>query len=228
MTGFITYITLCIQLFLIIFTINSAEWQKEEKRRIIGISIFIDLELALECITTIQNVIDGNLIDFIKAIELIIPLIAIVMCITMIKIEDMLQGRNIFILIEMFAFVILTMVIQVAIKKVIASGLIMAIVFLKFMLYYATLKYETDSLTRVLSRAAYESALKNLNYETFILIFDLNDFKKINDNYGHQAGDIILQKVGMVLKRTYKKMDIATELAETNLQLYSNEAKNWN
>lgn len=206
MVGFIMYITLCIQLFLIVFIINSKELQKEEKRRIIGTSSFIDLALALEYITTIFNVIDCNLIVFLKTIELIAPLIAIVLCITMIKMEDMLQGRNIYILIEMFVSTIFTIIIQAAIKETKISGLIIAIVFLKFTLYYEKLKHEKDSLTSVLTRAVYESALENLDYETFILIIDLNDFKQINDNYGHQVGDIILQEAGKVLKNTYKKI----------------------
>ena len=54
---------------------------------------------------------------------------------------------------------------------------------LMFVLYYGTLKHETDCLTGLLNRASYEAELKKLDYETIILILDLNDFKKINDNY---------------------------------------------
>lgn len=44
----------------------------------------------------------------------------------------------------------------------------------------------------------------NLSY----LMIDLDDFKKINDKFGHQRGDIILQKVARVLKKSVRETDV--------------------
>lgn len=41
-----------------------------------------------------------------------------------------------------------------------------------------------------------------------LLIIDVNDFKKINDTYGHAIGDKVLQRISLILKATTRQSDI--------------------
>lgn len=41
-----------------------------------------------------------------------------------------------------------------------------------------------------------------------VLMLDIDDFKKFNDSFGHQAGDLALKKVAASLKKCSRKMDL--------------------
>ncbi|DAB30441.1 MAG TPA: GGDEF domain-containing protein [Sulfurimonas sp. UBA12504] len=70
-----------------------------------------------------------------------------------------------------------------------------------------------DSLTKVYNRRALSSYLseicirKNINYEIHLLILDVDDFKVINDTFGHIAGDKILIFIANILKKTLRDGD---------------------
>ena len=62
-----------------------------------------------------------------------------------------------------------------------------------------------DELTGLYNRRGYEFLLENLDMETSaILMVDLDEFKSINDSYGHDIGDRILIKVSDLLKKYFK------------------------
>ncbi|WP_062104237.1 sensor domain-containing diguanylate cyclase [Bacillus niameyensis] len=81
----------------------------------------------------------------------------------------------------------------------------------------------TDYLTRLYARNYLDDAIK-VSMEkdregTFILI-DLDDFKEINDKYGHQIGDQVLIQVAEMIKRSIRPNDIAARWGGEELAIY--------
>lgn len=67
-----------------------------------------------------------------------------------------------------------------------------------------------DALTGILNRATFLEIFEKLskaskNFPMGLIVFDLDNFKKINDTYGHNAGDRVLQEVAKVARRHIKK-----------------------
>jgi len=73
----------------------------------------------------------------------------------------------------------------------------------------------TDGLTGLLNHRAFKDQLQ-LEFDRFIrygsflslIVVDCDDLKDINDNYGHPAGDILLRKIGELIKETTRDSDV--------------------
>lgn len=64
-----------------------------------------------------------------------------------------------------------------------------------------------DFLTGLVNRRSFERALNDLlkevrdkDYTFSLIIFDIDDFKKVNDTYGHFVGDMVLKEVSTILR----------------------------
>ncbi|GAE25828.1 GGDEF domain protein [Halalkalibacter wakoensis JCM 9140] len=81
----------------------------------------------------------------------------------------------------------------------------------------------TDHLTRLYSRnyldECIQESLMKENQGTFLLL-DIDNFKKVNDTYGHQVGDDIIIQVANVLKRNIRNDDIAARWGGEELAIY--------
>lgn len=71
-----------------------------------------------------------------------------------------------------------------------------------------------DELTRVKNRKAYNLKIKSLlavyeRYQTSfsIISIDIDDFKDINDNFGHDVGDTVLQNFGALIEKNIRETD---------------------
>lgn len=74
---------------------------------------------------------------------------------------------------------------------------------------------EYDALTGVMNRGAFEQAceyLKESHEKMAFLIIDLDKFKSINDQYGHEMGDQVLRKVAKCLKEVFRATDFITRI----------------
>jgi len=77
----------------------------------------------------------------------------------------------------------------------------------------------SDELTGVLNRRGFEAELKRVlaraqrNIEHGALVYiDLDEFKPINDSFGHAAGDEVLRKVASILTDQTRDMDVVGRL----------------
>ena len=71
-----------------------------------------------------------------------------------------------------------------------------------------TYEVEHDKLTGLYNRNGYDSLFHRLNLEnTAYVLIDIDNFKKINDRYGHAIGDKVLRKVGNVLRKYFRSDD---------------------
>lgn len=62
-----------------------------------------------------------------------------------------------------------------------------------------------DTLTGFYNRAAFEKASKYLTgrKNLFVIAMDINNFKEINDTYGHEYGDTVLKEVATIIKSSF-------------------------
>ncbi|MBL4844052.1 MAG: diguanylate cyclase [Planctomycetes bacterium] len=70
----------------------------------------------------------------------------------------------------------------------------------------------TDSLTKLYNQSHFFHRLeiekersRRLGHPLALLLFDLDNFKPLNDTHGHTAGDVLLTEIGAVLMRNIRK-----------------------
>jgi diguanylate cyclase (GGDEF)-like protein len=74
----------------------------------------------------------------------------------------------------------------------------------------------TDRLTGLFNRGHWEEVLKNeyarhcrYDSQATLVMFDIDHFKRVNDTYGHQMGDKVIQRVAEVTRQLARTADIA-------------------
>ena len=69
-------------------------------------------------------------------------------------------------------------------------------------------KASHDELTQVYNRAGYDLLKQSVDLNTTaVLLFDADQFKEINDHYGHEIGDKVLIKLANTLKKNFRADD---------------------
>lgn len=83
-----------------------------------------------------------------------------------------------------------------------------------------------DDLTQLYLKSVFNFALKKELEKSFrsrkklsLLMIDIDDFKQVNDNYGHLAGDEALKTIGELININIRNMDIAARYGGEELAI---------
>ncbi|MDE7354940.1 MAG: diguanylate cyclase [Acetatifactor sp.] len=74
---------------------------------------------------------------------------------------------------------------------------------------------EHDPLTGLANRGSFDQCRQLLNGKgapLALMIIDVNQFKKINDQYGHETGDQVLKKVASLLEYSFRDSDLPARI----------------
>ena len=92
--------------------------------------------------------------------------------------------------------------------------------------YDATNKSKRDLLTGLYNKRSFEEeakaaiANKTPTDVSVLMILDFDNFKYVNDTYGHQIGDEVLKAFGMILERAFRTDDIIGRVGGDEFMVY--------
>lgn len=102
-------------------------------------------------------------------------------------------------------FILFGVIVRAVKSEANSDWLCMTISYFIFIMYYSNSYFKMDSLTKLLNRMAFDTKFASINYTTAIIIIDANKFKSINDEYGHQNGDLALCKIAEAILKVYSR-----------------------
>lgn len=89
-----------------------------------------------------------------------------------------------------------------------------------------------DALTNTKNRNMYTESLdfeleliKRYKNNTAYIVLDIDHFKKINDTFGHDAGDCVLKEIVVVLEETIRKTDKLFRIGGEEFVIFAKEIK---
>jgi diguanylate cyclase (GGDEF)-like protein len=72
----------------------------------------------------------------------------------------------------------------------------------------------TDELTGLSNRRRFQETMateversKRFGQDVGLVLLDIDDFKRVNDTYGHQQGDVVLKEVARILRESSREID---------------------
>ncbi len=88
----------------------------------------------------------------------------------------------------------------------------------------------TDHLTTLSNRMVFEESLeravknaRRYSRKGAILYIDIDDFKEVNDQYGHKAGDQILVEIGAACHRIFRETDVCARIGGDEFAIIMDE-----
>jgi diguanylate cyclase (GGDEF)-like protein len=111
---------------------------------------------------------------------------------------------------------------------ILSAGLITTVIKLKKIIFNEDLENMalTDGLTGLYNRRYFDIFYDNIFAQSSrydiplaLIMCDIDHFKKINDTYGHDKGDVILKEVAEVLKANTRKSDISARFGGEEFML---------
>lgn len=77
----------------------------------------------------------------------------------------------------------------------------------------------TDALTGLYNRRGWDQLLAeeeescaNYGFPACVVVIDLDNLKVVNDSFGHEAGDTLIQRAGQVLRQETRKHDVVARI----------------
>ena len=73
--------------------------------------------------------------------------------------------------------------------------------------------FDIDKLTKLPLRSSFERSMNSFmsaNKKMVFIIIDIDNFKGVNDNYGHQFGDEVLKTVADTIKKSFRSSDLVS------------------
>ncbi|WP_459977985.1 diguanylate cyclase [Nautilia lithotrophica] len=86
----------------------------------------------------------------------------------------------------------------------------------------------TDELTKIFNRKKFNTDIqKNLNQDSaYLMLIDVDHFKKINDTYGHPVGDYVLEKLTELISKNIRSNDKFYRIGGEEFAIISTQKSN--
>lgn len=115
------------------------------------------------------------------------------------------QNKNGFILAGILVFITIGVSIQLFTPTVKSCWLTISIAGAFIYIYYNDLTQYIDRLTQLLNQNSYLNRFETINGNFYLVTFDIDDFAKVNNTYGHEKGNLVLEIIASVIRDVYSK-----------------------
>ena len=97
-------------------------------------------------------------------------------------------------------------VIQIALPSLHVTWLCVTLLSVLYYIYCSEMWNQLDALTGLLNQNSYLNRTAEMRRSGGVLVvFDVDDFKQVNDRYGHVKGDICLAEIAACIKKAYAR-----------------------
>ncbi len=116
------------------------------------------------------------------------------------------QNRSRALIYPLVLFLMAETVIQVTLPELHVTWLCITLLSVLYFIYCSEMWNQLDALTGLLNQNSYLNRTAEMRRSGGVLIvFDVDGFKQINDQYGHLKGDICLAEIADCIKKSYAR-----------------------
>ncbi len=116
------------------------------------------------------------------------------------------QNRSRTLIYPLTLFLRVETVIQIALPELHVTWLCVTLLSVLYYIYCSEMWNQLDALTGLLNQNSYLNRTAEMRRSGGVLVvFDVDDFKQINDRYGHLQGDVCLAEIADCIKKAYAR-----------------------
>ena len=116
------------------------------------------------------------------------------------------QNRSRALIYPLMIFLLIETIIQVTLPDLHVTWLCVTLLSVLYFIYCSEMWNQLDALTGLLNQNSYLNRTAEMRRNGGVLVvFDVDDFKQINDRYGHLQGDLCLAEIGRCIKKAYAR-----------------------
>lgn len=116
------------------------------------------------------------------------------------------KNRSKALIYPLMIFLVAETIIQILVPDLHVSWLCVTLLSVLYFIYCSEMWNQLDGLTGLLNQNSFLNRSEEMNYTNgMLIVFDVDDFKHVNDVYGHVKGDLCLSIIADCIKKAYAK-----------------------